>query len=106
MELSQEATMRRIGTLLAGCAILLAWMIAPVAAQQNTPTKLTTSINTVLVPVVVTDKQGNHLKGLTRDDFEIKEDGKAQQVLSFQEMIAESKPVERAESLPSRSPTR
>ncbi len=92
--------MRRIGTFLAGCAILLAGMIAPVAAQQNTPTKLTTSINTVLVPVVVTDKQGNHVKGLTRDDFEIKEDGKAQQVLSFQEMIAESKPVERADSIP------
>ncbi|MGH9702848.1 MAG: VWA domain-containing protein, partial [Candidatus Acidiferrales bacterium] len=61
---------------------------------------MSTSINTVLVPVVVTDKQGNHLKGLTRDQFEIKEDGKVQQVLSFQEMIAESKPIERANSMP------
>src|SRR5580698_538809 len=40
-------------------------------------------VRRVPVDVVVTDKQGNPVRGLTKDDFVVKEDGKEQTVLSF-----------------------
>jgi VWFA-related protein len=39
----------------------------------------------VQVPVVVIDKQGNHVPGLTRQDFEVLENGKAQKIATFEE---------------------
>jgi VWFA-related protein len=41
-------------------------------------------VRRVPVDVVVTDKQGNPVRGLTRDDFAVKEDNKDQTVLSFE----------------------
>ena len=40
----------------------------------------------VLVPVVVTDKSGAHTAGITKDDFEILENGKAKPIASFEEI--------------------
>jgi VWFA-related protein len=48
----------------------------------------------VLVPVVVTDQHGDHVPGLTRDDFELKQDGKDQKIASFEEITSESTPVQ------------
>jgi VWFA-related protein len=42
----------------------------------------------VQVPIVVTDKSGNHLHGLTKDDFHIFENGKEQKVTAFEEIIS------------------
>jgi VWFA-related protein len=44
---------------------------------------LRTSVNRVLVDVVVTDTHGQPVHGLTKDDFTIEEDGRLQTVLSF-----------------------
>ncbi len=41
----------------------------------------------VQVPVVVTDKAGNHIHGLTKADFKILENGKPQKIASFEEII-------------------
>jgi VWFA-related protein len=41
-------------------------------------------VRRVPVDIVVTDKQGNPVKGLTKDDFTIKEDKKEQHILSFE----------------------
>jgi len=41
----------------------------------------------VQVPVIVTDKAGNHLHGLTKTDFTILENGKAQKVSTLEEII-------------------
>src|SRR5512143_3719576 len=38
----------------------------------------------VIVDVVVTDKKGNPIKGLTKDDLSVSEDGAPQQVVSFE----------------------
>jgi len=58
--------------------------------QQPQPTtrgqglyRLRVESELVLVNVVVRDKQGNPVTGLTRDDFTLLEDGKAQRVSSF-----------------------
>src|SRR5262249_49214768 len=40
------------------------------------------------VPTVVTDKQGRHLHNLTKDDFQIFENGKEQKVASIEEIIS------------------
>jgi len=36
--------------------------------------------------VVVVDKSGNHVSGLTKDDFEVKQDGKTKTIASFEEI--------------------
>lgn len=61
------------------------------AAQDKAPTPTFTSrTNLVLVPVVVSDKQGNHIAGLTEADFELKQDGKEQKIATFEEVKAET----------------
>jgi VWFA-related protein len=42
----------------------------------------------VQVPVVVTDKHGVHVRGLTREDFEVFENRKQQKVAAFEEVVA------------------
>src|SRR5260221_658473 len=53
-------------------------------------------VNYVDVDTVVTDQQGNFVKGLTRDDFELLEDGKPQKVEMFSYVDL---PLERPERL-------
>jgi VWFA-related protein len=72
-------------------ALLLSGAMAmgPVASAQQQPNprdagyKISVTTEIVLVNVVVRDKQGNFVKGLSRDDFTVQEDGKAQRIESF-----------------------
>lgn len=41
----------------------------------------------IQVPVVVTDKSGNHIHGLTKKDFHVFENGKEQKVATFEEIV-------------------
>jgi len=55
-------------------------------AQGEEPNELffeTTEVNVVNVEVFVTDKQGNRVSGLTRDDFEIYENGQKMEISNF-----------------------
>ena len=47
----------------------------------------------VQVPVVVTDKSGNHVQGLSRTDFEVLEGGKSQKISSFEEIETSHAPL-------------
>src|ERR1700691_3040094 len=51
------------------------------AAQQTPVFQL--DVRRVPVDVVVTDKKGNPVRGLTKDDFVVKEDSTPQTVLTF-----------------------
>lgn len=42
----------------------------------------------IQVPVVVTDKKGNHVHGLTKDNFRVSENNKDQKITSFEEVVA------------------
>jgi VWFA-related protein len=42
----------------------------------------------IQVPVVVTDKSGNHVHGLTKEDFALFENGKPQKVSTFEDLTA------------------
>jgi len=52
------------------------------AATSETPT-FPAQVEQVIVDVVVTDKKGNPIKGLTKDSMTVLEDGTPQQVVSF-----------------------
>ena len=63
----------------------------PVSHQNaNQESKVEFRSQTVLVqvPVVVVDKQGNHIHGLTKDDFGVFEDNKEQKVAMFEELTS------------------
>ncbi len=57
---------------------------APAPKETNQVPLLRKDIQLVLVDVVVTDKQGNAIRGLTKDDFAVKENGKRQQIAVFE----------------------
>jgi len=54
---------------------------------QKTPLKFTTKAQYVLVPVVVTDKDGNPVSGLKKEDFRVEENGKNQVIASVDEIV-------------------
>jgi VWFA-related protein len=75
---------RRFGAFL----VLIAVVILPARAQQPPSTQraggsVNANVRAVLVDVVVRDKRGNLVKDLAQSDFELLEDGVAQQVGSF-----------------------
>ncbi len=68
-------------------AILLAH---PIAAQ--TPLKEVIDVRVTSVEVIATDSKGNHVPGLTRDDFELYENGKLQPITNLFEASAGAPP--------------
>ncbi len=54
------------------------------AGEAPHTSTLTVNARLVVLDVVVTDKAGNPVEGLTRDDFTVYEDGKAQRIASFE----------------------
>jgi VWFA-related protein len=65
------------------------------AKAQPDAYKFAVRANLVLVPVIVTDKQGKHVAGLKAEDFEVKEDGAVQKISRIDELTADSVKVER-----------
>ncbi len=55
---------------------------APAQSQATAPA-IRTSVNEVLVPVVVRDAQGRSVGDLTKDDFQVFDNGKAQTITGF-----------------------
>lgn len=64
-------------------------------SEQSREGRLVFKSQTVLiqVPAVVTDKAGNHVHGLTKDDFKVLEDGKQQKITTFEEVTAAVRPT-------------
>src|SRR5260221_10239052 len=59
---------------------------APPPAPAETPT-FPARVEQVTVDVVVLDKKAGPVSGLTRDDFVLSEDGKAQPIVSFESVV-------------------
>jgi VWFA-related protein len=75
------ATFRRA---LAQSAAVAAILIAPLGAQQaQRPATFRAGTDLVRVDVVVRDKSGAVVRGLKAEDFSVQEDGKSQQISSF-----------------------
>jgi VWFA-related protein len=67
---------------------------APQAPADQPPVTFRVEVNYVEVDAIVTDAQGNPVSGLTKDDFELFEDGRRQDVSTF---ALVNIPIERAE---------
>jgi VWFA-related protein len=61
--------------------------------DEQHPASIASRINAVLVPVVVMDKDGNHVRGLTREDFESYENDKDRPIANFEEIVAQAEPI-------------
>lgn len=64
-------------------------------AYDKKPLTFTSKTTYVLVPVVVTDKNGNPVSGLEMKDFTVLENGKAQKVASIEEIKTSTAPPSR-----------
>src|ERR1700735_593948 len=78
-----------IGTLLLTAALAGPMHAQEPSTQEQAPapgensTVLRTTVRRVVLDVVVTDAKGSPAAGLTKEDFTVTEDGKAQQIVSF-----------------------
>jgi VWFA-related protein len=69
---------------LAGCVFLLVLANADQQSAGQTPSvTFQVEVNYVDIDAVVTDERGNFVEGLTREDFELFEDGTPQQISTF-----------------------
>jgi len=64
-------------------ALLSVFLAMPIAAQQNTGTTFKVDVKLVNVFVTVTDRQGAPIGNLTKNDFNIAEDGVPQKIAVF-----------------------
>src|SRR5204863_2308518 len=74
----EKARMRRLGR------IILALAVSVTAAFGGEP-KLSETVNVHLVevPVTVVDRDGNAVRGLTKENFEVIDQGKAREITAF-----------------------
>jgi VWFA-related protein len=68
-------------------------IVHPGSAADEPKVEFRSQTVLIQVPVVVTDKSGKHLHGLSQDDFTVFENGKPQKVSVFEELTASSAPL-------------
>ncbi|MGB8014222.1 MAG: VWA domain-containing protein [Terriglobales bacterium] len=59
--------------------------------KENSEVKFTARAELVLVPTLVTDKSGNHILGLKKEDFTVLENGAEQKVATFEEITSDAR---------------
>jgi VWFA-related protein len=62
----------------------------PKDKESNSEVKFTSRTALVLVPTLVTDKSGNHLRGLKKEDFTVLENGAKQKIATFEEITSDA----------------
>jgi len=67
--------------------------LRPASAADEPKVEFRSQSILVQVPVVVTDKSGNHLHGLKKEDFSVFENGKPVSVGAFEELTASDSPL-------------
>lgn len=66
--------------------------------ENNSEVKFTARSELVLIPTLVTDKKGNHVTGLTKEDFTVLENGAEQKISTFEEITSDAQRVSRPHS--------
>jgi len=79
----RTTTCRRLLLFLSGMAGLIPPLCISAAAQDGPTTTLTVQSQLVVLDVVVTDKAGRLVTNLSRDDFEVSENGVSQEIRNF-----------------------
>src|SRR5689334_22806756 len=81
-----------------GAALLVGWSVIAFAQggppPQPTPSptpgssiQFPSTVELVTVDAVITDKKGNPIEGLTKDSFQVLEDGKPQTISTFEAIV-------------------
>jgi len=81
-------------------AILALFSLAAAAASQETPPTFKREVEVVTVDVVVTDKAGNPVTGLLREDFTVLDEGTPQALLNFDVVTPPEEPDAPKAALP------
>ena len=76
-------------------AFLLALPLETQTIPAASPT-FTSTTELVLIPTVVHDKSGDHVAGLQKEDFSVKQDGKSRPIAVFEEVRTDSGRVHRS----------
>ena len=63
--------------------------------ENNAEVKFTARTALVLIPTLVTDKSGNHIKGLKKEDFTVLENGAEQKISTFEEITSAARRMSR-----------
>ena len=58
--------------------------------ENNAEVKFTSRTELVLIATLVTDKSGNHINGLKKEDFTVLENGAEQKVATFEEITSDA----------------
>ncbi|HEX4486652.1 MAG TPA: hypothetical protein VH088_10320 [Terriglobales bacterium] len=72
------------------CALILSLLVFAKDKENKSEVTFTSRAELVLVPVLVTDKQGNHINGLKKEDFTVLENGAEQKVVTFDEVTSDT----------------
>ncbi len=79
------------------CLVMLSTTVSRIHGQQQAQTApvFRSTVNLVLVDVVVRDRKGAAVSGLKSDDFQVLEDGRPQQVrtFAFEEITRTARPI-------------
>ncbi len=67
------------------CSIFL---FATPKDKESSEVKFTARAELVLIPTLVTDKSGNHITGLKKEDFTVLENGAEQKIATFEEIAS------------------
>jgi VWFA-related protein len=72
------------------CSILVFGKSNSKEKENDSEVKFTARAELVLVPVLVTDKSGNHITGLKKEDFTVLESGAEQKIATFEEITSDA----------------
>ena len=70
------------------CSIFV--LAEPKDKENNSEVKFTSRTELVLIPTLVTDKSGNHISGLKKEDFKVLENGAEQKIATFEEITSDA----------------
>jgi VWFA-related protein len=83
------------------CGAIALFLVSAIAvAQQQQPFGETLEVTLVEVPVTVVDRAGNAVNGLTKDDFEVTDDGQKVTLVGFEAVDMTKVSVDNATPLP------
>jgi VWFA-related protein len=99
--MSKMSTLRRPSLSLAVIAALTCAIPGPAKSkdkERRPGFKFTSRSELVLIPTLVTDRSGTHIRGLKPEDFTVLENGVEQKISTFEEVSSDSHVWTRAES--------
>ncbi|HLX85677.1 MAG TPA: VWA domain-containing protein [Terriglobales bacterium] len=77
------------------CSLLVSARPREKEKESNSEVKFTSHTELVLIPTLVTDKSGNHIKGLKQEEFTVLENGAEQKIATFEEITSDAQRASR-----------